>query len=151
MDKKLFQKNMLSVLVIVVGGFVLFNAVFLLAAFVMNASTRVFGMPEGAAPYFLSRVLFLILVFMISSGVFKSRLNTLAKATFLTMPLMVVLVMVGMVLYQQPKFLQIGIGTLIISAAIYYLYKKTLSWHYYFSVLYVAVLSLCIILFDIQI
>jgi uncharacterized membrane protein AbrB (regulator of aidB expression) len=143
---KLCLKNIISVLVIAAGGFILFNAAFLLAAFVNNASMRVIGMPQDASPHFLSRVSYLILVFLISLGIFKSKLNTLFKATFLTMPLMV-----GLVLYQQSKFLITLIGVLIVSGVFFCLYKKRLPWQYYFATLYVAALGLCIMLFNIQI
>lgn len=151
MKLKTWHKNVLSSLIIVFGGFILFNAAFLLAAFVINASMRIMGMPQNVAPHLLSRALYLILIFLISFGIFRSKLNTLVKATFLTMPLMVVLVMVGMVLYHQSQILITVIGALIVGAVLLYLYKKKLSWQYYFATLYVAVLGLCIMLFNIEI
>ncbi len=151
MKLKTWHKNVLSLFIIVFGGFILFNAAFLLAAFVINASMSIMRMPQNAAPHFLSRALYLILIFMISFGIFNSKLNTIVKATFLTMPLMVVLVMIGLVLYQQSKFLITLIGALIVSALLLYLYKKKLPWQYYFATFYVAVLGLCIMIFNIEI
>lgn len=151
MKLKLYQKNVLSVLVILVGGFILFNLAFLLAALVINATISVLGIAQNGAPHIVGRVLYLFLIFLISWFVFRSRLNDIIKATFLTMPLMVILVMVGISLYQQSKWMIVGIGAVIICAVLSYLYKKKLSWLYYFSTFYVAVLALCVMLFNVQI
>lgn len=124
---------------------------FLLAALVINATISVLGIAQNGAPHIVGRVLYLFLIFLISWFVFRSRLNDIIKATFLTMPLMVILVMVGISLYQQSKWMIVGIGAVIICAVLSYLYKKKLSWLYYFSTFYVAVLALCVMLFNVQI
>jgi len=148
---KLYQKNILSVLAIVVGGFILFNLAFLLAALVINATMSLLGMAQNEAPPFVGRILYLLIILLISWFVFHSRLNQIIKATFLTMPLMVILVMVGISLYQQSKWMVAGIGAVIICFMLSYLYKKKLSWLYYFSTFYVVVLALCVMLFNVQI
>ncbi|HBG37681.1 MAG TPA: hypothetical protein DDW58_00350 [Clostridiaceae bacterium] len=61
------------------------------------------------------------------------------------MPLMVILVMVGISLRQQSKWIITGIGALIICVVILYLHKKKLSWLYYFSAFYVAALALYVL------
>jgi hypothetical protein len=151
MKLKLYQKSILSILVILVGGFMLFILAFLLAAFAINATTSVLGIAPNVAPPVLGRVLYLLLISLISWFVFRSRLKDIIKATFLTMPLMVILVMVGISLYQQSKWMIAGIGAVIICAVLSYLYKKKLSWLYYFSTFYVVVLALCVMLFNVQI
>jgi len=148
---KLYQKNILSVLAIVVGGFILFNLAFLLAAFVINATMSLFGMAQNEAPPIVGRMLYLLIILLISWFVFCSRLNQIIKATFLTMPLMVILVMVGISLYQQSKWMVAGIEAVIICVVLSYLYRKKLSWLYYFSTFYVVVLALCVMLFNVQI
>ncbi|MPN64827.1 hypothetical protein SDC9_212604 [bioreactor metagenome] len=67
------------------------------------------------------------------------------------MPMMVVLVILGMVLYGQSQLLIAAIGALVVGAVLLYLYKKKLSWQYYVAALYVAVLAICIMLFNIEI
>ena len=151
MKLKPYQKNILTALVIIIGGFALFNIAFLLAALVINATMRVLGMAQHEAPSMVGRVLFLILIILSSWFVFRSKLKDLIKATFLTMPLMVVLVMAGISLYQQARWMVGGIGAVIIFAVLYYLYKKKLSWLYYFSTLYVAIVALCVMLFNVEI
>lgn len=145
------KQNIVSALVIVVGGFILFNLAFLLAAFVINITIDVLGMVQNEAPPVVGRILYLLLIFLISWFVFRSRLNDIIKATFLTMPLMIVLVMAGISLYQQSKWMIAGIGALIICSVLSYIHKKRLPWLYYFSTIYVAVLALCVMIFNIQI
>jgi hypothetical protein len=151
MKLKPYQKNILSALVIIVGGFILFNLAFLLAAFVIKATMSILGTAQYAAPPFVGRVVYLLFILLISWLVLRSRLHDLAKATFLTMPLMVILIMVGIGLYQQSKWLIAGIGAVIIGAELFYLYKKKLSWHFYLATIYVAVLGLFVMLFNVQI
>lgn len=151
MKLKLYQKNILSVLVIVIGGFVLFNLAFLLAALVINTVMSALRMGQNGAPPAVGRVVYLIIIFLISWLVFRSPLNDIIKATFFTMPLMVTFIMSGISLYQQPKWLIAGMGAVIICAVLSYLYKKKLSWLYYFSTFYVAVLAFCVMLFNVQI
>lgn len=151
MTLKTWQRNILYTLVIAGVGFVLFNVAFLLAAFVFNASTKIMGLPQDAAPPIVGRVVYLIIILLVSWLVFRSKLNNLVKATYLTMPLMVVLVMLGISTYQQPMWLTAGIGAVIVGAVVLYIYHKSLSWLYYFATVYVALLALCVMFFRIQI
>ena len=151
MTLKLWQKNTLSELVIIVGGFILFNLAFLLAALVINATMSVLRIPQNEAPPIVGWVVYLLLIFLISWFIFRSRLNDTIKATFLTMPLMVILVMIGVSLHQQSKWIITGIGALTICVVILYLYKKKLSWLYYFSAFYVATLALYILFSSVDI
>ncbi|MDV3429330.1 MAG: hypothetical protein LIR50_20275 [Bacillota bacterium] len=151
MKLKPYQKNALSVLAVAAGGFILFNLAFILAAIVINGSMRVLGISENAAPPATYRVLYLLLIFLISWLVFRSRLNEIIKASFLAMLLMVLIVMEGLSLYQYSKWITIGIGAVIISTVLFYIHKKKLTRLYYFSAFYVAVLGLCVMIFNIQI
>ena len=151
MKLKPWQKNVLSALIVVAGGFILFNLAFLLAALVINTTMSVLGITQNEAPHIVGRVVYLLLIFLITWIVFRSRLNDTIKATFLTMPLMVILVMIGISVYQQSNWVIAGIGAVIICALLYYLYKKKLSWLYYFSTFYVAAVALYILLSGIEI
>jgi hypothetical protein len=134
--------------VIVVAGFLLFNIAFMLAALVINGVSRLAGTQE---PSYYGVGIYIIIILIISWFVFRSRFNDLTKATFLTMPLMVILITGGISLYQHSKWLIAGIGALFISAVLFYLYKMKLSRLYYFAVIYVAILALCVMIFDVQI
>ncbi len=151
MNLKTWQKNILSAIVIAGAGFILFNLAFVLAALVIKASISIMGLPENAAPPIEARIVFLIIVILISWLILKSKLNDLIKAGFLSMPLMVILIMIGISLYQQPMWMTGLIGAAIVGALIVYIKRKKLSWYYYFSTIFVAVLALCVMIFRIDI
>lgn len=146
-----WQKKLLSIIIIVSVGFVLFNVAFLLAAVIFNVSMSLLGTPEGSPPPFAGKVTYVALILLMSWLVFRSKMNDIVKATMLTMPLMVIFVLVGIGLYRQPMWLTVGIGSVIVGAVLYYLHKKKLSWLYYFATFYVALLALCIMIFQIEI
>lgn len=146
MKLKRYQKNILSILVIVAGGSVLFNLAFLLTALVTNALISLSGMRQSVAVHIIGIGLSVLLILLISRAVFRSRLNDTVKATFLTMPLMVILVIIGIILNRQSKWIIAVIGAAIIFAVVLYLHKKKFPWLYYFSVFYVAAIALYILL-----
>lgn len=146
MKLKPWQKNLLSIIIIIIGGFALFNFAFILTALVVRATMIVMRTPENMPPPYIGRYITVILILIISYIVFKSRLNDTIKATYLTMPLMVILVMIGISLYGQSQWIIYGVGTIVIFATVFYIFKKKLPWLYYFSVLYVATLGLYIMI-----
>ncbi|MEQ8197686.1 MAG: hypothetical protein ABRQ27_06750 [Clostridiaceae bacterium] len=157
MKLKLWQKNILSMIVIVVAGYILFITAFILAALV----SRVYGMivspfagNAGGNAYLIHfswHYVYLIFNLLLAWLVLRSRFNDLVKAAFLTMPLMVVLMEVGIQFYQQPQPLVLGIGAVIIGVILFYLYKKKLPWMYYFSTVYVTVMALIVLLSGMEI
>ncbi len=151
MKKGLFKGYFLLAIFIVVGGFILFNFAFILTALVMRGTMLVMRMPENMAPPSLARFLAFALILFMSWLVFKSGLNHTFKATFLTMPLMTVLVLLGLSLYNQPKWMLYGAGAGIILVLLAYLYKKRLPWVYYFATIYVAILGIYIMVSGIDI
>ena len=151
MKLKIWQKNILSAIVIVGVGFILFNLAFLLAALVINLTMSIMGEPRNAAPPLVGRVAYLTIVIVISWLVLRSRLNDLVKAAFLTMPLMVLLIILGISFYQQPTWVVALLGAAIIGGVYFYIYRKKLVWYYSFSTLYVAILAFCIMIFRIEI
>jgi len=151
MKLKNWQKQVLSVGILMAGGYVLFTLAFILYAFVINGLMALGGMSENASPPAIGRVVAYLLILILSWLVFRSRLPVLVKATVLQMPLMVTLVMLGIVLYGQSILLLIVLGIAVMGATMAFITYRRLSWQYWFSTGYVAVLSLCIMIFDIQI
>ena len=145
---KPWLKNILSAVIIVVVGFVLFNAAFLLTALVWRLAEMLFG--AQSAPL-LSKIVTLFIVLLISFFVFRSRFNDLVKASFLTMPLMVILVMLGILMYPLPQWQLFVAGALIVGGLFFFLYKKKLSWLYFFATFYVTVLVVIILLTGMEI
>lgn len=155
MKLKTWQKNLLSVVVIMAGGFILFNLAFILAA-VINQAFRIaaglLGVNQSEAMNpMLWKYVYAIVILVLSWFVLKSKLNTLVKATYLTMPLMVLLILAGILLYQQPQWVPMSVGAVIVLAVILYLFKRKLSWQYYIATVYTAALALYIVLAGIEI
>jgi uncharacterized membrane protein YdjX (TVP38/TMEM64 family) len=151
MKLKTWQKHVVSVIVLMAGGYVLFILAFMVFAFVVNGLMALGGLPENTSPPAISKVLAYILILVASWLVLKSRLPVLVKATVLQMPLMVTLVLTGIALYGQSIVLIIILGTVVIGATAAFIVYRKLSWQYWFSTGYVGVLALGIMIFDIQI
>ena len=152
MKLKNWQRNSLSVIIIIVGGFILWNVTFLLAALVMQVYRFLIGSFEQEGSAMAWKYAYLIVVLLISWFVFRTkRFNTIVKSTYLTMPLMVMLILAGVQFYQQPKWVPISVGALITLSVFLSLHKMKLSWHYYFASIYTAAMALYVVLADIQI
>jgi len=151
MSDRPWVNHLIAAVIIVAGGFLLFNFAFISAAFIINTSIKLLNMPGNSAPPLLARVVYVVLILVLSWFVFRSRLSDTLKATFLTMPLMVVLVSIGIFTYQLTKGVVVGLGAAVVAAVLFYIRHKKLSWKYYFAVVYVAVLALMIMLLRIDI
>jgi hypothetical protein len=150
MKLKLWQKNVLSMLLIALMGFVLFFAAFMLAFFVSSVCDKIIMLfadkaVNPRAIHFSWHYIYLILVLLLSWFVFRTGLNDLAKAAFSTLPLAVILAETGVQFYRLPVLVYVS-GAVIIGAILFYLYKKKLSWMYYFAVLYVTAVMLFVML-----
>lgn len=144
----MFSK-MLSALVIMVGGFILFNLAFVVFALIVNLSISILGLGAQSAPPVIARILGVIVLAVITWLGLKIKLknevfNHTLKATIITMPLMVIMVSIGITLYQQAQWIIILAGALIIIPALYYVWKKNYPWMYAFAIVYVALLALFI-------
>jgi hypothetical protein len=139
-------KNILSAIAVPVIGFLLLNLVFLFDFLFQTVVRRIFAflsknMDPGQIPFLLPpslHLLFAILILLISWFVLRSKLGTLAKAIYLTVPWAVVLATLGILLYQQPLILAV-IGISLTFSILVYLYRTKQPWIYYYSVLLVAV------------
>jgi hypothetical protein len=156
MKMKPWQRNILSVIIIAAGGFVLWNAAFLLAAGVNRLYALIARLLSGqeneAENGRAWMYVYLLVVLIISWLIFRAkRFNPLIKATYLTMPLMVTLILAGIQLYQQPKWVPICIGGVIVLVVFGFLYMKKLPWHYYFAVAYTAAMALIVVIAGIEI
>lgn len=155
MKLKTWQKNVLSALVIAVGGFILFNVAFLLAVLIQQLCSLIVRSLSGGDDFAVNPIywgyVYILIILVISWFIFRSNLNTLVKATYLPMPLIVLLVFTGIRFYERPVWVPIGIGTMLVGAVLLFLYKKKLPWQYYFSTLFTGAVALSIVLFGIEI
>lgn len=155
MKLKPWQKNVLSALVIVGGGFLLFNAAFMLAAFVGTACTFLVGAISQTDDFALNPMfwwlVFIVIIMVVSWFVLRTKWNVLVKATYLTMPLMVALIFTGVLLFKRPTWVPAVAGAAIVCAVLFFLYRKKLPWQYYFAVLYTGALALYVMLAGVEI
>ena len=143
------SKNLLQALFIVVIGFLLFNLAFILLAVILNGITMVTHDP--AQNNDLGYLIFLIVLLIFSWVVFQTKLSILIKASFLTMPVMSVMVMIGVLMFGQPSWLLYGVEGFILGLIFAFLRQMKQPWQYTFAVLYCAVIGLIITLFNIEI
>ena len=134
--------KLLSGLVIFIGGFILFNIAFVSAAFIMNTTNKLLGLDENAAPHIIGALIFLLLLALLSWLIYRSKLDKLLTATALTVPLMVLFTIIGMQLYEQPKWVPFLLGSAIVSGLSFFLYKKKSPWEYYFAVISVSIIGI---------
>jgi hypothetical protein len=134
------MKNILSALAVAVLGCVLLSLAFLLNFLLFKLID--FILPHELMSAFqwfpmARHALFLVIIVLISWPVLRSKLSTLYKAIYLTVPVTVVLVSIGIFMYQWPPaaYLVAGIFT---AGILFYLYCMRQPWIYYYTVLLVA-------------
>jgi len=142
-------KKSLEMGFIVLAGFVLFNVAFLFVA-LLNRAFGYFALGEAQNPK-ITLAVFVVILIVLSWLIFKSKMSTLLKATYLTMPLMSLMVIVGIYTTPLPQWVTFSLEGLLIGLCVGYIRMKHLEWEYTFSVLYCTVLGLIIILFNVQI
>jgi hypothetical protein len=135
MNLKAWQRNILTVFIIVIGSFILFNLAFSLAALIINGLAWIFKLFVQSDDVALNMMyyfyVYYLMILLISMLIFKSKANILLKATFLPLPVMVTLLLIGINLFERPKWIPITIGALILSGLFAFLKRKNLPWQYY--------------------
>jgi hypothetical protein len=142
--KKPIIKKILWALAVTVGGFILWNLTFMFVALFQWVIRRFFMLfipldPEQGYGWFpgLMHGLSFIVICLISWPIFKSRLGTLYKAIYSTVPLAVMFVTIG-IFFNQWSVLVYSLGGLFGIGALYYLYKTKQSWIYYYAVIFTS-------------
>lgn len=133
-------KNLLTIIVIPVVGYILLNLTFIFAFLVHTIFTRLFLMDinNGRSWIPVSRhIIFIIIILIISWMIFKSKIKELYKAIYSVVPTAVILVTVGIFLSNMPIALY-TIAGIIYGLIILYLFKKKKPWYYYYSVSWVS-------------
>jgi len=86
---------------------------------------------------------FVVIIGLISWPILKSKLNTLIKAIYLTVPTAVVFATVGIFLYKWPV-IEFTVGGIISLGVLYYLYATKKSWLYYYAICLVGAALLAV-------
>jgi hypothetical protein len=151
-------KGILSAVAIVVIGFILLNLTFLfdfIYQTIIRAIIRLFISYDEMDMNFrfippLMHLSFAVLICIISYFIFKSKLKTIYKAIYSTVPLAVIYATIGIFLYQWQIAVYL-LGFLFSAGVLYYLYKTKQPWMFYFSWAYIIILMLIVMMFQIEI
>ena len=147
----------ISIIMIVAGGYLLFNLAFLLFALIVNTTMQMSGQSDtDPPPGILARLLGYTGIGLLTYLGLKyfsnhSQLKHTLRATFLTLPLMALLVSIGIAFHQQADAIILGIGAVVMIPVLIYLYAKKLPWMYWLATFYVAALGVIVIIKNIQI
>jgi len=93
---------------------------------------------------------FVVVIGLISLPIFRSKLNTLYKAIYMTVPLTVVFVTLGMFLYRWPVAVY-SLCSLFSISVLYYFYRTKRPWLYYYTLILVDLTMLLVDLLGIEI
>lgn len=143
--KSKFWKIVLPAVIVAVLGFVFLNAIFVIDWGWTSLLKFIFWPKVELTDNWIPQVMqgsFLIIVAGLSWLVYRTKINIVFKAAFTMVPVAVILVLDGVLLYRTPVLAYI-IGTVITVGILTVFYFKKLPWLYWFAVIIVA-LSLVI-------
>lgn len=149
MLEKAWQKNVLSALAIMIGGFVLFNVAFMMAALVNKTTFFLLSLliretDSGFEQwFFLWHIFFLVIVLVLSFLILRLPVHDLIKAIYFTMPLAVVITEISVQLYPM-QVLVYAVNALVIAGVLAFLILKKKSWLYFYATGFVAVVMLVV-------
>lgn len=132
-------KNILQALAIAAISFVLLNLTFLFYAFLGSLSQEIFGYDINFEPKlpWVPPLLFSVSIGLISWFVFRSKLAAFWKAAYMSVPLAVTLVFIGIRWYLWPV-ITYSLGGLVSLGLLYYLWRTKKSWLYFYTVILVS-------------
>ncbi|MFA6888481.1 MAG: hypothetical protein WC254_03215 [Candidatus Woesearchaeota archaeon] len=143
--KKPIIKNILFALAILMFGYILLILTFIFdtiyQGIIRNIAGSFLNLSPDSTLYWFSPVMhgsFVLIIWLISWFIFKSKLKKIYKAIYLVIPTAVVLVTLGMFLYHWP-ILVYTIGSLFCGSTLYYFYKTNQPWIYYYAVILVSI------------
>lgn len=139
------KKYLVPIVVIMVGGFVLFGVAFF-ADFAFQSVIRRLVRLE-----FPLHIPFAVLVLVISYFILKSsKLPDLLKATYFCVPAMVTLLITYISLYNWPVAAYVA-DVVVAGLLLFYLIRTKRSWIFYYALSYVLVLVIAIRILGIDI
>lgn len=155
MKTPVWLSSIIMIVAVLAGGFHLFNLAFVLYALLISLPRLLSGQTVNwvgsALPAMLvSGGLAIVLGLLVWFVVDKKLRKPTILATLLTVPLMAILVFLGIGMYEQPDWLIALVGALIILPILGYCLWKKVPWVYTLAVVYVAILGVIIMVFDVQ-
>jgi len=144
MFKNPLVKKILSALAVAGFGFVLLNLTFIFDALFQGLLRLIFRLftPVDLMMTFnwfpsLMHGLFLVIIGLLSWFVFRSKLSIFFKAVYMTVPMAVALVTLGMFLFSSP-LPAFSLGALLVIGVLYYFYRTKQPWLYYYAVILIS-------------
>ena len=138
-------KNTLSALAILASIPILLTLLFLFYALIFNFYYTILHWGQTAGPF----TLFVILA-VLSWFIFRSKLATLYKAIYTTMPVATILAFIAIYFHSQPLLIY-SLGALVSLGVLAYLFFAKKSWLYYFSVIPISIVLLLVQLLGVEI
>ena len=142
--KNKLVRNIASAVAVAVLGFVLLNLTFIFDALYQSVIRRLVGLflqlgPDMSLYWFppLMHASFVVVIGLISWLVFRSSLGVLYKASYLTVPVAVVLVTVGMFLYRW-QAVSYAVAGMLCVGTLYWFYRTKQPWLYHYVVVLVG-------------
>jgi hypothetical protein len=155
--KNLIVKNILSAIAVAGFGFILLNLAFIFDFLFQNFVDKIARLFTSADlnmawHWFpmLKHLMFVVIIFLISWLVFRLKLGVLYKAIFMTMPLAVIYVTIGIFFYQWPIIVY-SLGGLFSIGVLYYFYCTKKPWLYYYTLILVGLSILIASLLGVEI
>jgi len=144
-DRNPIVKNILSALAVAIFGFILLNLTFLfdfLFQSLIDLIIKIFtpvnvNMDWQWFPP-VKHAMFVVVIGLISWPIFKSKLRTLFKAIYMTVPLAVALVTIAILLYHW-QIAVYSLGALFCIGVLYYFYRTKQPWLYYYTLILVSI------------
>ncbi len=155
--KNKLLRNVLSAVAVAFFGFILLNLTFIFDALYQGIVRWIIGLfvslnPDSNLYWFppLMHVSFVIVIGIISYFIFKSKLKTIYKAIYFTVPLAAVFATIGMFLYQW-QIASYLLGILFGAAVLYYLYRTKQPWIYYYTLILISIVMSLVALLGVEI
>lgn len=139
-------KNALSALAVLVSIPILLTLIFLFYALIFNFYDRIITGSQNAGPnpYFILRPITLFVILAVLAWfIFRSKLATLYKAIYTTVPVATILAFIAIYFNGRPVLIY-SLGALFSIGVLVYLFFKKKSWLYYFSVIAVSITLLVV-------
>ena len=146
-------RKALSALAILVSIPILFTLLFLFYALIFNFYDMLIPLNPnvGPNPYFILRPITLFVILAVLSWfIFRSKIATLYKAIYTTVPVGTVLAFVAIVFYSQPVLIY-SLGALFALSVLSYLFFTKKPWPYYFSVISVSIALLMVNILGVEV
>ncbi|OGY17966.1 MAG: hypothetical protein A2900_00705 [Candidatus Chisholmbacteria bacterium RIFCSPLOWO2_01_FULL_50_28] len=162
MFKNPIVKNILSAVAVAVFGFILLNLTFLFDFLIQSLVVRLielFTSVDFETIDFQTSFqwlppamhgLFVVIIGVISWLVFRSRRGTLYKAIYMTVPLALVFVTLGIFLYRWP-IVAYSIGGMLGIGILSFFYRTKQPWLYYYTFILISLAMLLVGLLGVEI